>query len=49
MAPTIAADQISYADLYARWEQGNWRAMLRGKVRPTGSLRMLVRTRKLFG
>ena len=22
----IAADQISYADLYARWEQGNWRA-----------------------
>ena len=23
---TIAADQISYADLYARWEQGNWRA-----------------------
>jgi ribonucleotide reductase beta subunit family protein with ferritin-like domain len=26
-----------------------WRAMLRGKVRPTGSLRMLVRTRKLFG
>ena len=25
MAP-IAADQISYEDLYARWEQGNWRA-----------------------
>ncbi len=23
---SIAADQISYADLYARWEQGNWRA-----------------------
>jgi hypothetical protein len=22
----IAADQISYADLYVRWEQGNWRA-----------------------
>ena len=22
----IAADQISYEDLYARWEQGNWRA-----------------------
>jgi hypothetical protein len=22
----IPADQISYADLYARWEQGNWRA-----------------------
>src|SRR5690348_7947986 len=22
----IAADQISYADLYARWEQGNWSA-----------------------
>src|ERR1700716_1743530 len=26
MAAAIAADQISYADLYARWEQGNWRA-----------------------
>jgi len=26
MPATIAADQISYADLYARWEQGNWRA-----------------------
>ena len=24
--PTIAADQVSYADLYARWEHGNWRA-----------------------
>jgi hypothetical protein len=24
--PAIAADQVSYADLYARWEQGNWRA-----------------------
>jgi ribonucleotide reductase beta subunit family protein with ferritin-like domain len=23
---SIAADQISYADLYARWEQGNWSA-----------------------
>jgi ribonucleotide reductase beta subunit family protein with ferritin-like domain len=23
---TIAADQVSYADLYARWEHGNWRA-----------------------
>ncbi len=22
----IAADQVSYSDLYARWEQGNWRA-----------------------
>jgi ribonucleotide reductase beta subunit family protein with ferritin-like domain len=22
----IAADQVSYADLYARWEHGNWRA-----------------------
>jgi ribonucleotide reductase beta subunit family protein with ferritin-like domain len=22
----IAADQVSYADLYSRWEQGNWRA-----------------------
>jgi hypothetical protein len=26
MTPSIAADQVSYADLYARWEQGNWRA-----------------------
>jgi hypothetical protein len=26
MPNPIAADQISYADLYARWEQGNWRA-----------------------
>jgi ribonucleotide reductase beta subunit family protein with ferritin-like domain len=26
MAPAIAADQVSYEDLYARWEQGNWRA-----------------------
>jgi hypothetical protein len=26
MASTAAADQISYADLYARWERGNWRA-----------------------
>jgi ribonucleotide reductase beta subunit family protein with ferritin-like domain len=27
MSPhAIAADQISYADLYSRWEQGNWRA-----------------------
>ena len=25
-AATIPADQISYEDLYARWEQGNWRA-----------------------
>jgi ribonucleotide reductase beta subunit family protein with ferritin-like domain len=23
---TIAADQVSYADLYGRWEQGNWSA-----------------------
>jgi hypothetical protein len=23
---SIAADQISYEDLYARWERGNWRA-----------------------
>ena len=23
----VAADQISYEDLYARWEKGNWRAM----------------------
>jgi hypothetical protein len=23
---TAAADQVSYADLYARWERGNWRA-----------------------
>jgi ribonucleotide reductase beta subunit family protein with ferritin-like domain len=26
MAHAIAADQVSYEDLYARWEQGNWRA-----------------------
>src|ERR1700760_442984 len=26
MPARIAADQVSYADLYARWEQGNWRA-----------------------
>jgi hypothetical protein len=26
MSPSIAADQISYEDLYKRWEQGNWRA-----------------------
>jgi hypothetical protein len=26
MTPSIPADQVSYADLYARWEQGNWRA-----------------------
>src|SRR5215207_4963164 len=26
MASTAAADQISYDDLYARWERGNWRA-----------------------
>src|SRR5437763_10080952 len=28
LMPTgIAADQISYEDLYARWEQGDWSAM----------------------
>ncbi|HEY1517725.1 MAG TPA: ribonucleotide-diphosphate reductase subunit beta [Solirubrobacteraceae bacterium] len=26
MTMSIAADQISYSDLYARWEQGNWSA-----------------------
>jgi ribonucleotide reductase beta subunit family protein with ferritin-like domain len=26
MSPTLPADQVSYEDLYARWEQGNWRA-----------------------
>ncbi len=26
MPATIAADQVSYADLYARWEHGNWSA-----------------------
>jgi ribonucleotide reductase beta subunit family protein with ferritin-like domain len=26
MSHTVAADRISYEDLYARWEQGNWRA-----------------------
>ena len=25
--PQKAADLISYEDLYARWEQGNWSAM----------------------
>jgi ribonucleotide reductase beta subunit family protein with ferritin-like domain len=26
MSTAIAADQVSYEDLYSRWEQGNWRA-----------------------
>jgi hypothetical protein len=26
MSPTVAAEKISYDDLYARWEKGNWRA-----------------------
>src|SRR5947208_16499109 len=26
MSATITADQVSYEDLYIRWEQGNWRA-----------------------
>lgn len=26
VVPTVAAQKISYADLYARWEQGHWRA-----------------------
>ena len=26
MPGAIAADQVSYTDLYARWEHGNWRA-----------------------
>ncbi len=26
MPPAIAADQVSYENLYERWEQGNWRA-----------------------
>jgi ribonucleotide reductase beta subunit family protein with ferritin-like domain len=26
MSPTLAADQVSYQDLYARWEHGNWSA-----------------------
>ena len=26
MPPGISADQVSYEDLYARWEHGNWRA-----------------------
>ena len=25
-APALASDKISYADLYARWEKGNWRS-----------------------
>ena len=24
--PSVAADKVSYEDLYARWERGNWRA-----------------------
>ena len=24
--PTVAAQKITYEDLYSRWEQGNWRA-----------------------
>ena len=27
MSGVIAADQVSYADLYERWEQGNWSAV----------------------
>src|SRR5438445_13892388 len=26
MSATVAADQVSYRDLYERWEHGNWRA-----------------------
>jgi hypothetical protein len=26
VSPTVAAQKISYDDLYSRWEQGNWRA-----------------------
>src|SRR5579864_346980 len=26
MAPTLAADQVSYEDLYSRWEHANWSA-----------------------
>ncbi len=26
MTPSAAADQVSYSDLYARWERGNWKA-----------------------
>jgi ribonucleotide reductase beta subunit family protein with ferritin-like domain len=26
VSPTLAADQVSYQDLYARWEHGNWSA-----------------------
>src|SRR3954471_17705731 len=25
-APALAADKVSYEDLYTRWEKGNWRA-----------------------
>src|SRR5215212_4009929 len=25
-APALAADRVSYEDLYSRWERGNWRA-----------------------
>ena len=88
MTTSIAADEISYADLYARWERhprvaadgaptavyagraehpdltlhcrfADWvditagrtaprRALLQGKVRPTGRLRTLIRAPRLF-
>src|SRR5947209_1788438 len=57
---SVAAGRVEAADLtfhcrLADWVDlaagriEPWRALLGGKVRPTGSLRMLVRARKLFG
>ena len=57
---TVAQGRVEQADLtfhcrlvdwveIAAGRTEPWRALLTGKVRPTGSLRMMVRARKLFG
>ena len=57
---SVAAGRAEHADLtfhcrlvdwvdLAAGRTEPWRALLGGKVRPSGSLRMLVRARKLFG
>ena len=57
---TVAQGRVEQADLtfhcrlvdwveIAAGRTEPWRALLTGKVRPTGSLRMMVRVRKLFG
>jgi hypothetical protein len=59
-APAVAPGRVEHADLtfhcrFADWvdiasgRMEPWRALLTGKVRPTGSPRMLLRARKLFG